>query len=116
MNSSLMNARGAQIRELRSGSSDRGAQIRELSATSRRLKALARSVRASRPTAGGRGVPGLAALIGRALGDSERVAASAGCDGVRVVDLEARLLNRVQEVDGRAAEVRRTERIDDNPH
>src|SRR6187401_3074864 len=32
------------------------------------------------------------------LGDLEGVAATAGRDGVRVVDLEARLLDRVQEV------------------
>ena len=42
----------------------------------------------------------------------EGVAAAARGDGVRVVDLEARLLNRVQEVDRGALQVRRAERVD----
>src|SRR5262245_30570871 len=44
----------------------------------------------------------------------EGVAAAARGDGVRVVDLEARLLDRIQEVDGRALQVRSGERVDDD--
>src|SRR3954471_23332521 len=51
---------------------------------------------------------------GFALGHLERRAAAARGDGVRVVDLEARLLDRLQVVDARALQVRRAERIDDD--
>src|SRR5689334_16140162 len=58
----------------------------------------------------GVGVTGL----GLALVRLERVAAAAGRLDVRVLDLEARLLERVDEVDRRALQVRRAERVDDD--
>ena len=48
--------------------------------------------------------------------DGEAVAAAARGGGVRVVDLEPGLGDRVQEVDGRALEVRRAEGVDDHGH
>src|SRR6476646_710172 len=53
-------------------------------------------------------------LGGFALGDLERVAAAARGSDVRVVDLEAGLLDRLQEVDLGAAKVGRAERVDDD--
>src|SRR5205085_9526194 len=50
------------------------------------------------------------------LGDLERVAAAAARDGVRVVDLEPGLLDRLEIVDRRAPEIRRAERVDDDRH
>src|SRR5512147_750041 len=63
---------------------------------------------------------GAAAAHVRTLGELlallhlEGVAAPARRDGVRVVDLEAGLGDRVQEVDARAAKVGRAEGIDDD--
>src|SRR6059036_3537475 len=65
------------------------------------------------------GAAGAAArgALGRlALGDLEAGAATAGGDRVRVLDLEAGLLDRLQVVDGGAAQVRGRERVDDEPH
>src|SRR5438477_741399 len=68
------------------------------------------SVRAAGAAAGG-------ALFGRlALGHLEGVAAAARCDRVRVVDLEAGLLDGLEVVDRRALEVRSAERVDDDLH
>src|SRR4051812_10753518 len=56
-------------------------------------------------------------VFGRlALGHLEAVAASARRRGVRVLDLEAGLLEPLEEVDRRALEVRRAERVDDDRH
>src|SRR5262249_42737589 len=49
-----------------------------------------------------------------ALFHLEGVAAATGRDGVRVLDLEPGLLDRVQEVDGRAMEIGGAERVDDH--
>ena len=49
-----------------------------------------------------------------ALFDLERVAAATGRDGVRIRDLEPGLLNRVEEVDLGATQIRRAERVDDD--
>src|SRR6476660_8394965 len=63
------------------------------------------SVRAARTAAG--------CVLGRlALGHLERVAAAARGDGVRVLDLEPGLLDRLEVVDLCAHQVRRAERID----
>src|SRR5438477_7604321 len=50
-----------------------------------------------------------------ALFDLEGVAAAARGDDVRVVDLEARLLDRLEVVDLGALEIRGAERVDDHP-
>src|SRR3954468_12814205 len=59
--------------------------------------------------AGGRRVARL--VVGGAL---EGVTAAAGCDRVRVVDLEPGLLDRLEVVDAAPAQVRGAERIDHN--
>jgi len=56
-----------------------------------------------------------AVVDGLAFCDLEARAAPARRDGVRVVDLEARLLQTLEEVDRRALQVRGAERIDDDP-
>src|SRR5215203_6156647 len=71
------------------------------------IPSASRLVRAGRAAAAGVRVG-----AGLALFDREGVAAAAGCDGVRVLDLEPRLLDRVDEVDGGALQVRRAERVD----
>src|SRR5581483_10042650 len=48
--------------------------------------------------------------------DGEGVPAAARGDGVRVVDLEARLLDRLEIVHPGAREIRRAERVDDDLH
>src|SRR5579862_3072497 len=65
-------------------------------------------------TTGGAAAAG--SLRRRALGRLEAVTAAAGPGGVRVVDLEPRLLDRLQIVDLRALQVRRAERVDDHAH
>src|SRR6266487_3092145 len=59
-----------------------------------------------------------AADLGRVcvFGDLERVAAAARSGGVRVVDLEAGLLDRLEVVDPRSAQIGRAERIDHDRH
>src|SRR6478609_2628728 len=49
-----------------------------------------------------------------ALGHLERVAAAAGGDGVRVLDLEPGLLDRLEVVDLRAHQIRGAEGVDDD--
>ena len=49
-----------------------------------------------------------------ALGDLEAVAAAARAGGVRVLDLEARLLKRFDEIDGGSLEIRGARRVDDD--
>src|SRR5215213_8418615 len=64
---------------------------------------------------GAAGAAATGGVVGRlALLHLERVPAAAGSGRVRVLDLEARLLQPVQEVDRRALEVRRAVRIDDD--
>src|SRR5690242_19541680 len=48
--------------------------------------------------------------------DLERVAAAARGDCVRVVDLEPRLLDRLEVIDDRAGEIGGAERVDDDLH
>jgi hypothetical protein len=55
-----------------------------------------------------------AAGVAVAVGDLEAVPAAARAGGVRVVDLEARLLERLDEVDRRALEVLLAGRVDDH--
>src|SRR5690349_13551542 len=52
----------------------------------------------------------------RLEGSVERIAAGAGAGGVRVVDREALLLDGVDEVDGRALNVRRAHPVDGELH
>src|SRR5690349_16606598 len=60
---------------------------------------------------------GLVAAAGAvAVGDLEAVPAAARPGRVRVVDLESRLLQRLDEVDRRAREVRSAGGIDDDAH
>src|SRR3954470_7780071 len=73
----------------------------------------ARLVRAAGAAAGAGGRCIARLVVGGAL---EGVAAAAGRDGVRVVDLEPGLLDRLEIVDGRALEVRGAERVDDDLH
>src|SRR5205823_2185332 len=69
----------------------------------------------ARPLVGAAAAAAARGVLGRfALGHLERRAASARGDRVRVVDLEAGLLDRLQVVDGRAAQVRGAEGIDDD--
>src|SRR4051794_26118147 len=68
---------------------------------------------ASVGTAGAAAADGLG---GRFVVDLEGVAAAAGRRDVRVFDLEAGLLEPVEEVDAGALEVRSAVRVDDDPH
>src|SRR6266480_3886035 len=77
--------------------------------------------RAGRPDRGPplRPVPGgriCGASSGRGPASVERVAAGAGPGRVRVVDRETLLLDRVDEVDGGAGEVRRAHLVGDHVH
>src|SRR6185437_5155613 len=72
-----------------------------------RISATKPSVRTSRAAAG--------CVLGRfALGHLERMAAAARGDGVRVLDLEPRLLDRLEVVDLRTHQVGRAEGIHDD--
>src|SRR5579864_7449069 len=77
--------------------------VRYLNAEAKKLGAAARAAAAD------------LARVGVVL-DLEGVAAAAGGDGVRVVDLEPGLLDRLEVVDARAAQVRGAERVDDDRH
>ena len=57
----------------------------------------------------------IGARAGLAVLDLERVAAATGGGDVRVVDLEPGLLQAVEEVDAGTLEIRRAERVDDDP-
>src|SRR6266850_1725038 len=62
------------------------------------------------------GAAGRCRRVGRfAFFNLEAMAAATRRAHVRVVDLEARLLEAFQEVDRRALQVRRAERVDDDP-
>src|SRR5205823_7231637 len=69
----------------------------------------------ARPLVGAAAAAAARGVLGRfALGHLERRAASARGDRVRVVDLEAGLLDRLQVVDARATQIRGAEGIDDD--
>ena len=78
----------------------------------RRIVKQGQSVMRVRRAAGAAAGPGM--RVGLGVLDLEGVAAAAGGDGVRVLDLEARLLEPLEVVDRDTAEVRRAERVDDD--
>src|SRR5262245_30199756 len=104
--------RVGRVEPRRPGADDRDTKRRAHEGESRDSAAARSLVTAARTAAAHRGA--LRELL--ALLHLEGVAATAGRDRVRVVDLEAGLLEPVQKVDRRAAQVRGAERIDDDVH